>query len=111
MNLSYFFKSLSCSFKSLVQDRIVMSDGNKTGLESTWSKVNTVIKHGMEESLEFFGVAFHNFFEAGRTSRAEVNAKHTAGALSGESNAFFFGNLNQTADEFGSLLRNTIFRE
>ena len=80
-----------------------MSDGNKTGLESTWSKVNTVIKHGMEESLEFFGVAFHNFFEAGRTSRAEVNAKHTAGALSGESNAFFFGNLNQTADEFGSL--------
>ena len=103
MNPFNFFEGFSCSFKSLIQDRVIVSDGHKACFKGAWSQVNTIVKHSVEESLKSFCVAFHNIFETCRACGAEVNTEHTACALAGESDSFFFGNFNQPADKFGSL--------
>ena len=86
-----FGKSLVRSFERTSDDGVIMSDGHETGFVDTRSQVNAVIQHGMEESLEAIGIAFHDFFEGSRAFAAEVNAEHAADALGREGHAVFLG--------------------
>ena len=80
-----FGKSLVRSFERTSDDGIVVSNRDETGFVDARCQINTVIQHGMEESLEAIGIAFHDFFERGRALAAEVNAEHAADALGRES--------------------------
>ena len=77
-----FGKGLVSSFERTSDDGIVVSNRDETGFVDARCQINTVIQHGMEESLEAIGIAFHDFFEGGWAFSAEVNAEHAADALS-----------------------------
>ena len=86
-----FGKSLVSRFERECDDGVVMSNRDETGFVNARSQINTVIEHGMEESLEAIGIAFHDFFEGSRAFAAEVNAEHAADALGREGHAVFLG--------------------
>ena len=58
-----FGKGLVSSFERTSDDGIVVSNRDETGFVDARCQINTVIQHGMEESLEAIGVAFHDFLE------------------------------------------------
>lgn len=82
-----FGKGLVSSFERTSDDGIVVSNRDETGFVDARCQINTVIQHGMEESLEAIGIAFHDFFEGGWAFSAEVNAEHAADALGREGHA------------------------
>ena len=77
-----FGKGLVSSFERTSDDGVIMSDGHETGFVDARCQINTVIQHGMEESFEAIGVAFHDFLERSRALAAEVDTEHAADALS-----------------------------
>ena len=86
-----FGKGLVSSFERTSDDGIAVSNRDETGFVDARCQINTVIQHGMEESLEAIGIAFHDFFEGSRAFAAEVNAEHAADALGREGHAVFLG--------------------
>ena len=60
-----FGKGLVSRFERASDNGVVMGNGDETGFVNARSQINTVIEHGMEESLEAIGIAFHDFFEGG----------------------------------------------
>ncbi len=82
-----FGKGLVSRFERASDNGVVMGNGDETGFVNARSQINTVIEHGMEESLEAIGIAFHDFFEGGWAFSAEVNAEHAADALGREGHA------------------------
>ena len=77
-----FGKGLDSRFERASDNGVVMGNGDETGFVNARSQINTVIEHGMEESLEAIGVAFHDFLERSRALAAEVDTEHAADALS-----------------------------